>query len=131
MKNIKNKNIKWWVGTMSFVLLFGAIIFFSYEKMCFVWKGVELEVTMEEQENSSLVKIYGKAEKAKHLTINGREIFIDKEGNFEEYVSILSGYSIVEVKAIDQFGKIDKKEFKIIREKNAEAIAFEKNININ
>lgn len=125
---IKNKNMKWWVGTVSFILLFGTIFVFGYKKMCFVWNGVELQVAMEKQENSSLIKISGKAERAVKLELNGREIFIDKQGNFSEYVSPLPGFSIIKINAVDKFGKKIEKKFEIVRENNAEAIAFE-NIN--
>lgn len=124
IKIIKNKNIKWWIGTMIFVIFFGIILFFSYEKMCFIWKGVDLKATMETDPNSSLVKIYGNAKKATRLTLNGRDIFIDKEGNFYEYVSPLPGFYVIEIKAVDRFGKIKEKEFKIIRENNNETLVL-------
>ena len=128
---IKNKNMKWWMGAISFSLLFGTIFFFSYEKMCFVLYGVEIEATMEQQENSSLVKISGKAEKAKMITLNGREIFIDKEGNFSEKIAVLPGFSIITIRAEDRFGNAALKKFEIAREKSAEAIAFDPINNIS
>ena len=80
IKSIKNKNMKWWIGIGSCVLLFAIIGIFGYEKMCFVWKGVEIKATIEKQEGSSLAVIKGIAAKATRITLNGREIFIDKEG---------------------------------------------------
>lgn len=127
---IKNKNMKWWVGVATFIVFFGIILFFSYEKMCFIWKGVKLEATMENSPNSSIVTIHGNAKRATRLTINGRDIFIDKEGNFYEYVSPLPGFYVIEIKAVDRFGKVKEKEFKIVKENNAEAIAFDNNSNI-
>ena len=130
MKNIKEKNMKWWVGIMLCVALFGTIMFFSYEKMCFVIKGVKIEANMELQENSPIATIEGKAPKATHLSINGREIFIDKEGNFSEKIAVLPGFSIITIRAEDRFGNAALKKFEIAREKSAEAIAFD-NVNIN
>lgn len=131
MKNINNKNIKWWVGIMSCVLLFVIIGIFSYEKMCFVFKGVEIEATIEQKDNSSLALIKGTAPKATFISLNGREIFIDKEGNFSETISILPGFSVITIDAKDKFGKTAEKKFEIVRQKNAEAIAFENNEIIN
>ncbi len=132
MKNINNnKNMKWWVGIISCVLLFVIIGIFSYEKMCFVFKGVEIEATMEQKDSSSLAFIKGTAPKATFISLNGREIFIDKEGNFSETISILPGFSVITIDAKDKFGKTAEKKFEIVRQKNAEAIAFENNEIIN
>jgi hypothetical protein len=80
---------------------------------------------MKEEAGSNLVTITGVAEKAILLSLNGREIFIDKEGNFSEQVSPLSGYSIITLNAKDKFGKTAEKKFELVREeKNAEAIAL-------
>lgn len=125
IRDIKNKNMKWWIGTVSCVLLFVFITIFGYEKMCFIWHGVEIDANLEEKEDSNLVTIKGVAEKATHLTINGREIFIDKKGNFSEVVSLLPGYSVINLNAEDKFGKTAEKKFELVREeKNAEAIAL-------
>jgi len=127
MKRIKNKNIKWWIGTISCIALFAIIIVFGYEKMCFVWKGVEIEATIEREADSSLAVIKGVAAKATHITLNGREIFIAKDGAFYESIAILPGFSIVTLNAEDKFGKTAEKKFEIVREGNASAIAFKNN----
>jgi hypothetical protein len=131
MKTIKNQNIKWWVGIISCITLFAVIMVFSYEKMCFVWKGVEINAVIERKENSSLTIIKGRAEKATYLTLNGREIFVDKEGNFNEIISILPGFSIITINAKDKFGKTAEKKFQVVMEKDAKAIAFENSKIIN
>lgn len=123
-KTIKNKNIKWWIGRLSCLTLFAIIIIFGYEKMSFIVNGVEIKATLEKKENSSLVVIKGTAEKATYITLNGREIFIDKNGNFSEIISILPGFSIITLNARDKFGKTAEKKFEIIREKSAEVVAF-------
>lgn len=131
LKTIKNKNIKWWVGIGSCLLLFIVITVFSYAKMSFVFKGVEIEAQIEQKEGSTLATVKGVASKATYITLNGREIFIDKEGNFSETISILPGFSVITIDAKDKFGKTAEKKFEIVRQKNAEAIAFENNEIIN
>jgi len=131
MSEIKNKNIKWWIGIMSCVLLFSVIMIFSYEKMCFVWRGVEIEATLEQKDNSSIATISGTAYKATLLTLNGREIFIDKSGNFSESVAMLPGFSVITLSAKDKFGNGAKKKFEIVRKENAPAIAFKSDEIIN
>lgn len=124
MKNIKNKNIKWWISIMSCVTLFMIILFFSYEKMCFVWKGVEISATIEPKINSSLTLVKGNASKATLITLNGREIFIDKDGNFSEEIVVLPGFYVITLRAKDKFGKTAEKKFEVVREGNAPAIAL-------
>jgi len=123
-RNIKNKNIKWWIGIISCASLFIVIIFFSCEKMSFVWKGVKIEATMEQKIDSTLSVIKGNAEKAVYITLNGREIFIDKNGNFSESISVLPGFSIVTLSARDKFGKTAEKKFEVVKEEDARTIAF-------
>jgi len=124
MKIIRNKNIKWWIGITSCVALFAVIAIFSYEKMCFIFKGVEIEAIIEKTNDSSLVEVSGKASKATYITLNGREIFVDKEGNFSESIAILPGFSVVTLNAKDKFGKTAEKKFEMVYDGDAESFAM-------
>ena len=120
------KNIKWWIGFASCFALFAVIIFFSWEKMSFIRKGVELEATISLSRDSSLYIVEGKAPRAKHLKLNGREIFIDKEGIFKEILIPQPGYSVTSLYAEDKFGKITEKEFKLYVNNNSSSFALKK-----
>jgi len=124
LKIIKNRNMKWWVGIMSCVALFSIIMVFSYEKMFFMVMGVKIEANIEQNNDSPLAQISGTADKAIFLSLNGREIFIDKNGNFSESIAVLPGFSIVTLSAKDKFGKTAEKKFELVKEKDAPAIAF-------
>jgi hypothetical protein len=121
---IKNKNMKWWVGIISCVALFTVIGIFGYEKMSFIWNGVKIQATLEQSASSSIAIVRGVADKATRITLNGREIFIDKDGNFSESISMLPGFSIVTLNAKDKFGKTAEKKFEVVLAENAKAIAF-------
>jgi hypothetical protein len=121
MKQIKDKNIKWWIGVISFTILFFVIGTFAFLKMEFIWKGVEVKAEIQKDE-TSLAKIKGNAKNATYITLNGREIFIDKNGEFEEFVAILPGFSVIKIDAKDKFGNSDEKKFEIVR--NAEQNEF-------
>lgn len=132
IQDIKNKSMKWWLGTGSCVLLFLFIAIFGYSKMCFIWQGVKIDAEIKSKENSDLIIVEGVAEKAILLTINGREIFIDKKGNFSEVLSPLPGFSVVSLYAKDKFGKTAEENFKLVRqEKDTEFIAMADNQNTN
>ena len=131
MKIIESKNMKWWIGIISCVVLFTVIMVFGYEKMSFVWKGVQIKATLVQTNNSPLATIKGTASKATYITLNGREIFVDKDGNFSESISVLPGFSIITLNAKDKFGKTAEKKFEVVVEKSAKAIAFKSDEIIN
>jgi len=131
LRFIKNKNMKWWVGIMSTILLFLVIGIFSYEKMVFIFRGVEIKASIEKKNDSSLATVSGNAAKAINLTLNGREIFIDKEGNFSESIAMLPGFSVVTINARDKFGKTAEQKFEIVTEESASSFAFKSGEIIN
>jgi hypothetical protein len=63
---------------------------------------------------NSALDITGIAKNAKNLTLNGREISIDKKGNFNEAIILSSGYNIVTIKAKDKFGNEDEKNYQLM-----------------
>ena len=124
MKEIKRKNIKWWVETISCIMLFSLIGIFAYTKMSFIVKGVQIQAKMESNAGSSIVEIKGNAKNAVYLTLNGKEIYIEKNGDFSEPVALLPGLDVISINAKDKFGKSAEKKFEVVYKKDAQAIAF-------
>jgi len=58
--------------------------------------------------------IHGTARHARSLSINGREVTIDREGVFTDEVVLSQGYNIVEVSLTDQFGGQKTKTYQIV-----------------
>ncbi len=116
--------MKWWVGMMSCIVLFVAIGMFSYLKMGFLWKGVQITASIDRENTSPLIYIKGKAKNATYLSLNGREIFIDKNGAFNEPVTLLPGLSVVTIDAEDKFGKSAEKKFEVIYQEATGAVAL-------
>ncbi len=63
---------------------------------------------------NNIIEIKGNAEKATNLTLNGREISINENGDFNETIAILAGYNIINITAKDKFGYIDEKNYKLM-----------------
>ncbi|MFA6353828.1 MAG: hypothetical protein WCW93_02765 [Candidatus Paceibacterota bacterium] len=63
----------------------------------------------------NIIQITGNAKNAINLTLDGREISIDEQGNFDETIALLAGYNIINIKARDKFGYIDEKNYHIIK----------------
>jgi hypothetical protein len=63
----------------------------------------------------SILQITGNAKNAVNLTLNGRTISVDQKGNFNETIVLLSGYNVINIKAKDEFGNLDEKNYQIIK----------------
>lgn len=109
--NFKKKLIRGLIITFSLFIVTYA--FFKAEDLIF---GVSIEnVNIENQTSfeTNKIEISGNARHATELILNGREISIDKEGNFKEDIAPLIGYNIVNIKAKDKFGHEDEKNYKL------------------
>jgi hypothetical protein len=63
---------------------------------------------------SSLVSVIGVAHNAKILTLDGRAIFVDLEGNFHEQLLLMDGYNIIELTAKDGEGRERRKIIEVV-----------------
>ena len=131
MQITKNKNLKWWLGITSCVVLFVAIGIFSYMKMEFLFKGVQIEAKIEQINDTSLAVVSGVAKNATYISLNGREIFIDKNGSFREAVALIPGYTVITIDAMDKFENSAEKKFQMVYKEGSPAVAFSGGKNIN
>ncbi len=100
-----------------FIAFFLFIIIYAFFRSYDLIFGVKIKnvnITDGAKIEQSTLNITGNAKNATMLTLNGREISIDKEGNFNETIALLSGYNIVEIVAEDKFGHTDAKNYKLI-----------------
>ena len=121
---VRSKNIKWWVGILACLVLFLTIGAFSYMKMGFLLKGVQITAHVDQPNTSPVIYIKGNAKNAVYLSLNGREIFIDKNGMFIEPIALLPGMGVVTIDAQDKFGKVAQKKFNILYENDKGVVAL-------
>lgn len=103
------------IGGLSVFFMFVAVYAFFVSKDLIFGvkiKGVNLADGAAVTEN--LIKMTGKARNAINLALNGREISIDQQGNFNETIALLPGYNIINIKALDKFGHLDEKNYKLM-----------------
>lgn len=55
--------------------------------------------------DKNIVTIEGKAQNVAFLSLNGNQIYIDKDNNFSEKILLVPGYSTLEIRGRDKFGK--------------------------
>ncbi len=126
---IKSKTIKFWVIVTASSLLFLTIATYSLFKMRYIISGVTINASIENNTPSgNLIKIKGDAKHAKFLSLNGREITIDKDGAFEEKIALPTGFSVITLAAEDKFGKSIEKTIEVYKKEN-NVVAFNTIIN--
>ena len=64
--------------------------------------------------SNPFIPILGTTERVSNIHLNGRKIFIDKEGNFKETILLYPGYNIITIQISDRFKKIVTKKLEII-----------------
>lgn len=95
-----------WTGTG--ILLFISLLIFLGSRFGNFVASPELNLeTPREQEAvaGGTVKVKGRTEKESQLTVNGREIKIDGQGNFEEDIELATGLNTLEFLTRNRFGK--------------------------
>ncbi len=112
MNRIKNISIR----HAAFVILF--IVFAAYAgfQARFLVLGPQLKILTPENGSSvsSLVNIEGIAKNAAWITLNGRQIFTDKNGFWSEELTISPGTSILTVKTRDRYGREAEKSVQVM-----------------
>jgi hypothetical protein len=68
--------------------------------------------------SSGFLPISGNAQHARTVSINGRPIVIDRNGNFTDGVLLSPGYNVVEIALRDQFGKEKVKTYHLVLDQN-------------
>ncbi len=100
----------------SFIILLGG--YFLYQARSFlIGPQINIDEPKEAQVVSrSYLKVIGQALNISNLSMNGRQIFTDEKGNFEEGLLLARGYNIIEITASDKFGRIKKEHRDVIFE---------------
>jgi hypothetical protein len=117
------KNIKWWAGLISMSFLFLVIVIFAYIKTNSLINGTRLEARVIEI-NKALLEIRGQSKNTAYLSVNGREVRVDKEGKFREVISLLPGFSTIQVSSEDKFGNLVSKKFDVYYKEGSRAVAI-------
>jgi len=97
-----------------FIIVYG---FFRSQDLIFGVKIKNVNITDGQTVTESALGITGNAKNATNLSLNGRSISIDKDGNFNETIALLLGYNVVSIEAVDKFGNNDSKNYKLIYKK--------------
>ncbi len=64
--------------------------------------------------SDSLLEVTGVAKNIKEITLNGRNIFMDENGNFKEKILLSYGYNALALRASDKFGSNTEKVLEVV-----------------
>jgi hypothetical protein len=93
-----------------FIIVYG---FFRSEDLIFGVKIKNVNIEDGQTLEQSVLPITGNAKNAVNLSLNGRSVSIDKDGNFNETIALILGYNVVSIEAVDKFGNSDEKNYKL------------------
>jgi hypothetical protein len=113
MKWTAKSVLVWFLGAC-FV---GTIVFYAYYQSREIRVGPMITMISPTDgltSTSSLVSVIGVAHNAKILTLDGRAIFVDLEGNFHEQLLLMDGYNIIELTAKDGEGRERRKIIEVV-----------------
>ncbi|MCC6323950.1 hypothetical protein IT400_04135 [Candidatus Nomurabacteria bacterium] len=125
MNTIKNTNISFWIKTSVPIVLFVVIITLVFINMRGIIRGVQISANIDDPQSTTIIsEISGNAKNATYLSLNGREINLDKNGTFNEKIALPDGYSVVTIEAKDAFGKSAIKTMEIYKAPKGDTVAI-------
>lgn len=99
------------IALFVFVLFLILVAWYFYREIGFLIKPPTLEVNQPPIDITSTeetIEIIGKTDPAAYLTVNGQEIYIDKEGNFKTQINLSQGLNVVKIQAKNRFNKTNE-----------------------
>jgi len=103
-------------GILAVVILIGGYALYAAIPLIL---GPSLTLSADQQENG-LVRVYGTASRVSYLSLNGLEVPLDEAGYFEALRAYPAGYTVLQAKAIDRFGRAITKELTFVTEEYGE-----------
>ena len=102
-----------------FVLFLILVALYFYREIGFLIKTPALEVTQPPTDitvTQETFEISGKTDPAVYLTVNHKQVYIDKKGSFKTEINLSQGLNIIKIQAKNRFGKTNEIIRRIIYE---------------
>src|SRR3989344_5126509 len=95
-----------------------AILGYAYHRTGDLIRGPR--VTIVAPENGAvltepLLRIAGRVDNAAALSINGRAVFTNERGEFDDEILVSRGYNVFEISAGDRFGRTAMEKIEVVR----------------
>jgi hypothetical protein len=109
--------IKKMLGIGSAIILTAVVFGYGYFRTKDFLEGPVLEITTPkngEMFSSALISVAGLSKNLSFLSIDGRKIFTNKDGVWEEKLLLQNGVNIIEVQATDRFGRENTQVMRVV-----------------
>lgn len=96
------------IGTHLGLLLVLVIMSYTAFEMKDFVQGPDISIEFPENGatvRESLIAVRGKAANISEIQMNGGKLFTDPEGHFKKDILLSPGYNVIEVRAVDKFGR--------------------------
>jgi len=93
------------------------VIAYGYFASRYLLEGPQVEVLSPANGISvsdSLLTIKGVAKNISYISLNDKQIYVDRDGNFNEKLLLYPGYTIIKVKVKDRFGRVVEKNTEVV-----------------
>jgi hypothetical protein len=119
---MRNQQGKILIKLILIILSISLIAGYSYYQAQNIIKGPQ--VSIESPLNGAtvtdpLTEIKGRAHNISYISLNDRQIFVDKDGLFNEALLLSPGYNIWKLEAKDKFGRIVSRKIELVFKKNS------------
>lgn len=107
-------------------LLFLAIVGYAYFRTKDAIFGTTITTSVEDGAvfDSKLLTLTGSVPHAARFTVNGRELLLDKNGDFTDTLLLQEGYTILDMEASDRFGRTKSKVIRLYTTPNTAPIVL-------
>ncbi|MDP3989507.1 MAG: hypothetical protein Q8P93_04725 [bacterium] len=105
------------LGILTISLCASILIGYAYQRTRDIAKGPIVEITIPANGTSvdgPLITVSGVARHIAFLSLNGRQIYTNVQGTFEEALLVPPGYSILEVTGRDKFDRTTTRTHHVI-----------------
>lgn len=98
------------IAIFSGIFLVALLLAYLWYQVAFLVGPPNLAINLKEDTiiKQESMEITGKTDGGVGLTINGESVFVGSDGNFSKNIQLADGINIVEVEAINNFGKTTK-----------------------
>jgi len=102
----------WFLGVAIVVACIGYILWQS--RLLLTGPVITVDATVPTATSDISIEITGVAENIVWITLNGRAILTTATGNFKERIYLENGYTIVQLKAADRYGRTTTQTYPIV-----------------
>ena len=109
--------MRYFAAASAFIIFLAVFfLYFSFRFQGF-WQGPQIIIDFPEEGatiGNSHIAVRGRVYDAAKIELNGRPIYVDESGNFEEELILSAGLNIIELKADGRFGSKIKEQRMVV-----------------